>query len=223
MFRFCTNLGDPPPPAQFWRCTLVWVLGDISVFLTSPRLLTSHPDQNSNKSAAGSFKDCCFSFMFQFFFLFSVFLVLLFSFPWPPSPHTHTNTHRGTVNRFVRIHPTVSHFHYKTERIWAAAWIASPHLWLSYIFQEVGWAFCLPALSLLSLQWMFECVWGGRVHTVSGWPFKKKQKKSLIPCLFPLLSGVIHAWPGKKPSLLSTKPTCIWWSGLQKHSKASWL
>jgi len=116
----------------------------------------------------------CVSFCF---FSACFFFLTLFVFPWPFSGHIHMSR----VNRFVRIHPTVSHFHYKTQRIWATARIKSPHL--AFIHLPEGsqrfW-FSLSAAVKTAVNvwadWLYEAAeWGTHQDSLFG---------KLIPCLF---------------------------------------
>lgn len=122
------------------------------------------------------------------------------------------------VRRFVQVHPTMSHFHYKAERIWATAWITPPYLDFIY-FPGASQSslfyflfFCSPSLCTemtVGADWFFT------LQPIS-------PPKTHSPPLF-LLSGVTHAWLVKKPSPLSTNATCIWSSVLQKLYKGSYL
>lgn len=96
---------------------VLWTLLDLSPSGSVPHLrkraLYSSHVYVSHSSVSLSF----FSHIPPFFFLSPTRSL-------PLSHHIHTDR----VNKFLLFHPTVSHFHYKTEWIWTAAWITSPHL-----------------------------------------------------------------------------------------------
>lgn len=130
-------------------------------------------------------QDPCISLPLDFFLSLFIFFPVTNQISAPLSPHTHT--HR--VDRFVLTHPPVSHFHYKTEWIWATAWITSPHLHisLSCIFQKVVRGCHSFSVLLWGLQWMSRlAVWGLQRENSIG---TASLQNNSFPASFSLISG----------------------------------
>lgn len=116
---------------------------------------------------------CCFCFFSILFLFFSVTRSVCASL----SHHIHTHTRSP-----------VSHFHYKTEWIWATAWITSPHLaFIHFPEGSQGFSFFLfVAVGTVVNVWAHWLCRVCRVRTVSGRPpFRTTHS---LP-LFPLISG----------------------------------
>lgn len=158
MAVFCPQYVLWPSSDQYCSAaavgSVVDIVGPLSLWLSSP------PEEASS---------CiCFS-LFHVSLFFPIFLLFFLS-PTRSLPLSH-HIHTDRVNKFLLFHPTVSHFHYKTEWIWTAAWITSPHL--AFIHFPEGsqrTSFFLSAAVIVWADWLYR---GCRVRMISGWrPFR---------------------------------------------------
>lgn len=129
----------------------------------------------------------CVSFSLDFFFPFH-----FFTHPIVASLSLFLTTYALTESiGWYLFSPPVSYFHYKTEWIWATAWITSPHLaFIHFPEGSQGFSFFLYAAVGTAVNVLTDWLYGGfRVRTVSGWPpFRTTHSLPLF-----LLSQVIHA------------------------------
>lgn len=162
MAVFCPQYVLWPSSDQYCSAaavgSVVDIVGPLSLWLSSP------PEE-----ASSVFISCiCFS-LFRVSLFFPIFLLFFLS-PTRSLPLSH-HIHTDRVNKFLLFHPTVSHFHYKTEWIWTAAWITSPHL--AFIHFPEGSqraSFFLSAAVIVWADWLYR---GCRVRMISGWrPFR---------------------------------------------------
>lgn len=162
MAVFCPQFVLWPSSDQYCSAaavgSVVDIVGPLSLWLSS-----------TPEEASSVFISCiCFS-LFRVSLFYSIFFLSFLS-PTQSLPLSH-HTHTDRVNKFLLFHPTVSHFHYKTEWIWAAAWITSPHLAFIYFPEGSQRAsFFLPAAVIVWADWLYR---GCRVRMISGWrPFR---------------------------------------------------